>query len=659
MIFFFLAITFFALAAILSLIPAIHLQMRHIVCACGAMAGSVCGLCGALFIIITGQSQSFNAAWNMPWGSLTLAIDPLSALFLVSLFVLSFAGSLYAIDYMKESVTPTHWFLYNILIISMAIVCTSANGLLFLLAWETMSLSSFFLVLSQHDKKESREAAWIYLIATHIGAAFLIVFFLLLSNRTGSLDFSAFQSLHFSPAFAGLLFILAVIGFGSKAGFVPFHVWLPKAHPAAPSHVSALMSGIMIKMGLYGILRTLTFLAPFHTWWGVLLIAIGCVSGIIGVLLAIGQSDIKRVLAYSSVENIGIITFAIGLGVVGVANNNTMLAVLGFTGGLLHIVNHSFFKGLLFLTAGSVLHSTHTANMDKLGGLLKKMPVTGACFLIGAVAICGMPSLNGFVSEFFIYVAGFYGLKSQSPAIFLLAVTVMISLATIGGLAAVCFTKAFGITFLGQARTDIPAPHEARLYMRISFSILCGLCAITGLFAGFFVPLLAQPIALVIHAPSADVMQPLSNVMPALIGISIGSFSFLILVVAVIWLRKRLLANKTVTSGPTWDCGYIASTPRIQYTGSSFTQPVTLFFRRILFIQKQSHMPQSTFAHNWSFSLIVPDAILDKVYIRLFGTVENGLSKLRWLQGGKLHIYVLYIAIALVSLLVWNFIWAK
>jgi hydrogenase-4 component B len=631
----------------------------------GAVAGSGFGLWSALHVIITGSRQTWNSSWSMPLGSFSLAIDALSALFLIPLFILAMLGALYGVEYMNDAGSVKkkglHWLFYDLLVASMAMVLVASNGLLFLMAWEIMSLASFFLVLDKYEEKESQEAAWIYLIATHIGAAFLLVFFLLAGSQTGSLDFDSFINHRFSPVVSGILFAAGLIGFGSKAGFVPFHVWLPRAHPAAPSHVSALMSGIMIKMGIYGILRSLTFLTPFQAWWGIALVVIGCISGILGVLLALGQHDLKRLLAYHSVENIGIIALGIGTGVLGVCYDIPLLAVLGFCGGLLHVVNHALFKGLLFLGAGSVLHSCGTAHIEHLGGLIKKMPSTAACFLIGSIAICGLPPLNGFVSEFLIYMAGYNGLQSHHVSAFTFTALSMTSLALIGGLAAACFTKAFGTVFLGEPRTTLRPVHESGLFMRIPMYVLCILCFFIGLGFYFVAPVMALPVSIACGIGGADVAATLGSFTPSLAGIGIGTFALLVVVGLVVMARKKLLKSKPVSTSPTWDCGYIAPNARMQYTASSFAQPTTSFFRLVLFPKqdKQTPVSASTFPGNWSFHSHVPDLFLDNVYIPCFKSVSFALSKLRWLQGGKLHTYVLYIVLTLISLLLWIFVWNR
>src|SRR5260370_23854303 len=351
-------------------------------------------------------------AWDVPYGSRFLDLDPLSGFFLIPVFVLCALAAIYGADYLeayrgKKSLAPP-WFFFNLLVASMVVVILARNGVLFLMAWEMMALSSFFLVTFESEKESTRQAGWIYLVASHIGTAFLLALFILLGRANGSLDFDRFSV----SSGAGLLFVLALVGFGTKAGFIPLHVWLPEAHPTAPSHVSAVMSAVMIKTGIYGIVRVMMILGAPQAWWGWVLCGIGLSSGVIGVLLALAQHDLKRLLAYHSVENIGIIALGLGVGTLGVRTGLPAVAAVGFAGALLHVLNHTLFKGLLFLAAGNVAHSTHTREIDHLGGLLRRMPRTGVIFLIGASAISGLPPLIGFSIEFLIYLANFKGAVS-------------------------------------------------------------------------------------------------------------------------------------------------------------------------------------------------------------------------------------------------------
>ena len=330
--------------------------------------------------------------WQLPFASMSAGVDPLTTLFLIPLLILTAVCTLYGSRYFdKHYEGRFHWFFFSMLAGGMVMVLLARNAIFFLLAWEIMSLASFFLVINNTRDKESLNAGWLYFVTAHVGTAFLLALFLLLSVKSGSFEFADWKLAQFSPSVSNAIFILSLIAFGMKAGFIPFHVWLPHAHPAAPSHVSALMSGIMIKMGIYGIVRILTFITPFQAWWGILLLIIGAISGILGILFAIGQHDIKRLLAWSSVENIGIILLGLGTGILGSASGSNTVALLGFTGALLHVLNHAFFKSLLFLGAGALIRQTGTGEIDRLGGIMKSMPFTGVLFLTGATAICGLP----------------------------------------------------------------------------------------------------------------------------------------------------------------------------------------------------------------------------------------------------------------------------
>ncbi|MFA6292462.1 MAG: proton-conducting transporter membrane subunit, partial [Victivallales bacterium] len=395
--------------------------------ACLALSSGIC-----LDSIVNGRSFEFSYPLTLPFANFAIGIDPLSAFFLLPLLFLSSLCAIYGSEYMERPWgrhdPRISWFFFCLLVTGMMLVVIARNGILFLIAWELMALSSFALVTFENEKKEVRKAGWIYLVASHVGVAFIFAIFAILGNGHGALDFSSFQTLKTGTVTASVIFIFAMIGFGSKAGFIPLHIWLPEAHPAAPSPVSALMSGIMIKLGIYGILRTMTFLGDPPLWWGVTFIVIGTSSGIIGITFALASHNIKRLLAYSSIENIGIISLGLGLGLAGISCNEPFIAILGIAGALLHVLNHCIFKGLLFLGAGTVLHETGTGDLDKLGGLMKKMPFTGACFMTGSAAISGLPPFNGFISEFLIFLAAFYGITSTSLPLSFCSIVVIASL---------------------------------------------------------------------------------------------------------------------------------------------------------------------------------------------------------------------------------------
>jgi hydrogenase-4 component B len=620
-----------------------------------AVAGCLAGLIPASRVLLGAPIESLRVPWDVPYGAFVVEVDPLSAFFLLPIFGLSALAAIYGGQYMlayrDERALGVSWFFFNLLVASMALVVVARNAILFLVAWELMALASFFLVTMQDDEKSVREAGLTYLVASHLGTAFLLVLFIVLGRGTGPLDFDRFAA----GSHAGLLFILAAIGFGTKAGFVPLHVWLPEAHPAAPSHVSAVMSGVMIKTGIYGLVRTLTFLGPLPAWAGWLLVSVGVTSGVLGVLFALAQHDLKRLLAYHSVENIGIITLGLGLGLVGLRTGSTPLAVLGFAGALLHVLNHALFKGLLFLGAGAVLHSAKTRDMEELGGLLKRMPWTGPLFLIGAAAISGLPPLNGFVSEFLIYAGAFTAAASLGSEAAVPAVAAIGALALIGGLATACFAKAFGVVFLGEPRSDHAAhAHEQGLAMRGPMVLLAAACIVIGVLSPTLVGRLAPVVEQVTGPPGSAVHEAFTQATGLLGSITLGACALLALVGLLLAVRRAALAGKPVGAGPTWDCGYALPSPRMQYTASSFAQPLTDLFGPLLGTRRRFSAPQGIFPQAASFATETPDFYRERLYEPIFVAVQKGLSAFRWLQHGRVQLYVLHIAVALLALLVWK-----
>jgi hydrogenase-4 component B len=619
----------------------------------GTVVACVIGLIAAAPFVLGAPAESLRLAWNVPYGAFFVEVDALSAFFLLPIFGLSALAAIYGAEYLQawrgRKSLGAAWFFYNSLVASMVLVLLARNGVLFLVAWETMALTSFFLVTFEHEQDSVREAGWTYLVASHLGTAFLLAMFVLLGRSSGSLDFD-----RFTAANAGALFLLALVGFGTKAGFMPLHVWLPEAHPAAPSHVSALMSGVMIKIGIYGLLRTLTFFGPPPAWWGWVLIGVGLTSGVLGVLFALAQHDLKRLLAYHSVENIGIIALGLGVGLLGVSNNSPVLAILGFGGGLLHVLNHALFKGLLFLGAGSVLHGAGTREIDHLGGLAKRMPWTAATFLVGAVAISGLPPLNGFVSEFLIYLGAFHGV-TQHAGVAVPVLAVIAGLALIGGLAAACFAKAFGIVFLGEPRNEHAAhAHEAGPAMRWPMVLLAAACALIGLCAPLVVRPLANVLPLLSGLAPGTIDEELAGAAVPLRFVIAGSVAFLVLVAGLVWLRRRLLTARTVAETVTWDCGYAQPTVRMQYTASSFAQPLTTLFAPLLRTRRKLAAPEGYFPREASLATATPDPARVAVYEPAFSGVGWVLARMRWLQQGRIQLYVLYIALTLLVLLLWK-----
>jgi hydrogenase-4 component B len=638
-----------------------------------AVSGSVLALTQAMGVLISGQAATLQLAWHVPLGSLSLGLDPLSAVFVVPIAVVTALAAIYGGQYLGghdeqveavSAAAPVRarkhlgaaWLFANVLTAAMLLVVLARNGVLFLFAWELMALSSFFLVMFEHEDEQVRRAGWTYLVASHLGTAFLLAMFVLLGRHSPTLDFATF---HVEAGLAGTVFVLGVIGFGTKAGFVPLHIWLPEAHPAAPSHVSAIMSGVMIKTGLYGLLRLITLLGPVPAWWGWLLVGVGVVTGILGIGFALAQHDLKRLLAYSSVENVGIMALGLGTALLGLSADNARMATLGFAGCLLHMVNHATFKSLLFLGAGAVLHATGTRQLDHLGGLLKRMPTTGATFLLGAAAICGLPPLNGFVSELLIYLAAFAGLTGPLPphaALSAAAVVVIGALALIGGLAAACFAKACGAVFLGEPRTASAAQaHEAGLAMRLPMLILAACCPLIGLL-GWLAPRALAPAIATLMPPAMAEQIALETAWAArsLGWLALGGAVFGGLVLLLIAGRVRLLSRREVGAGPTWDCGYANPQPRMQYTASSFADPLVRFLKFFLQTREEVQTPRGLFPDRAWLHTETPDVFREGLYRRLFAGGEWLAVKLHRLQHGRIQVYVLYIALMLLVLLVWK-----
>jgi hydrogenase-4 component B len=620
----------------------------------GAVVGCVVGLVPVVEVLSGRPALALRMPWDVPYGAFYVELDALSAFFLLPTFALSALAAIYGAGYLHHrdpGSSAASWFFFDLLVASMAVVVIARNGVLFLVAWEVMALASFFLVTHEHEQRSVRDAGWTYLVASHLGTAFLLALFVLLGRAAGSLDFDRLAP----GSAAGLLFVLALIGFGTKAGLMPLHVWLPEAHPAAPSHVSAVMSGVMIKTGIYGILRTILLLGPLPSWCALVLIALGMTSGVLGILFALGQHDLKRVLAYSSIENVGLIALGLGVGLVGIESGSGVVAVLGFAGACAHVLNHGVFKALLFLAAGAVVSRTGTRDLDRLGGLLKRMPWTGCSFLTGAMAISGLPPLNGFASEFLIYLAALEGATSLGMSAAVPALAVLAGLALIGGLAAACFVKAFGVVFLGTSRAARAAePREAGLAMRLPMAVLAVGCVAFGMLSPVLVLALSPLLGDVTGLPEAAVQASLGQAAHALLAVTACAFGLATLVAALGILRRWLLAGRTVTTTVTWDCGYAEPSPRMQYTGSSFSQPLTELFQLVLRPRLDVLPVKGFFPRAASFDIETPDVCRERLYAPIVRGIGRVLSSFRWLQHGQVQLYVLYIAVTLLVLLLWK-----
>lgn len=623
------------------------------------VAGSLPGIAASVLVFFSGPVKSTVIPWDMMSGGLVLGMDPLSALFTIPILLVSSLAAVYSTGYLDRPAgqgrhRAKYWGFFNLLAGGMLLVTVSRNALLFLLGWEVMAIASFFLVMHEAEEGEVRRSGWIYLVATHLGTACLLALFAIL-GRGGSLDFERLAL----PAAgtAGAAFVLAFAGFGTKAGFVPFHVWLPEAHPSAPSGVSAVMSGVMIKTGIYGLLRFLLFLGPPPPWWGWVLLLSGMVSALVGVLSAIAQHDLKRLLAYHSVENIGIIGMGLGLGLLGISYGIPAMTFLGFAGGLFHVMNHALFKSLLFMGAGAVLKQTGTRELDHLGGLLRTMPVTGICFLAGSIAICGLPPFNGFASELLVYLSAFSGITAAAVPSHAGATAGLLAacgLALTGGLALACFTKAFGIVFLGEPRSVCAAKAgETPLSMRLPMMVLASLCLLLGL-SGRFMAGFLRPVVSGLVTGFGGAAGPAGQPGEALAAAALVSGALILASAAIFLSRTAILRKRRNAVAPTWGCGFKSPAPSMQYTASSFAEPIVRLFGGILRRRRSFVEPDGLFPAESSFSTETPDVYQDGLYRPVFSALERVFSRFRVIQHGRVNLYILYIAAALFALLAWK-----
>lgn len=619
------------------------------------------GVSLALFTSLTGGWQTpspmLTMAWAHPGGPFILELDGLASLFQLPALVVLGVGGIYGLGYLPQakvgSLAGRLRVFYGILGATIVFLPACRNGIVFLMAWEIMALSCFFLLLAEQKEKETRRAAYVYLVATHIGTLALFGMFLLLAGSSGNLNFPQAGTLQGTTLEAGAIFLLALFGFGMKAGVMPFHFWLPAAHAQAPSHVSALMSGVMIKMGIYGIVRITSFYTSAPAWWGWTILVLGVISAIMGVAFALAQHDIKRLLAYHSVENIGIILIGLGCALLGQSYHYPSLVALGLAGALLHVVNHGLFKSLLFLGAGSVIHATGTRTIDHYGGLLKTMPRTAFFFLGGAVAICGLPPFNGFVSEWLIYLGLLHSQTEGAMFPFSLIVLAVPALAMTGALALACFVKVFGITFLGTARKEFPvAPHEAPGTMLLPMGVLFLGCLTIGLMPWTIIPLLQRGISSWLGV--ASVSTPLVSTLAPAAWISLGAALLTGLSVAV-WRWQKSFTEESYQQRPTtWGCGYFKGTARMQYTAVSFAEQLVNLFRWGLRSDVSDGRAIGLFPSVAHFAIHTPDVFLDRlIYPTCNALVRAAFVVRSFFHQGWLNVYLLYSAITLCLLLIW------
>ena len=545
----------------------------------------VAGGCGvsavaALLMLRGTQVGTWMLLPTLPGGAWVMALDGLSAWFLLLLTIVGGVTTLFGITYMRRerahgSVPSVH-VTWAILLAAMIGVLVAQSAVLFLLAWEVMAVSAYFLIMFEHDREEVRRSGLVYLVLTHLGTLGLLVMFLSWGRSAPDLTFASLAAASRSPSGVGVfILLLALFGFGIKAGLFPFHFWLPGAHAAAPSHVSALLSGVMLKIGIYGLFRVLTLVGTPPAWWGWTLLMLGLASAVLGVLWALAQRDIKRALAYSSVENIGIILLGLGLGSLGTTYGHPTVAQLGFAAALLHAPNHALFKSLLFLGAGAVARETGTREMDRLGGLARRMPRTALAFVIGAIAIIGLPPLNGFVSEWTL-VRGFLSAGQMAGPLRWTSLGAA-GIGIVGALALACFVRLAGIVFLGQPRAAVDhGPSDVDSSLSLPMGLLATACVAIGLAPAAALGLALHVAALVTGANDSSLAMSIDVNAAA----RLGRFGILVFLgIAGAWaLRAATLRGSSRRSAATWGCAYSRPTARAQYTAASFSSPILIAF---------------------------------------------------------------------------------
>ena len=643
-----------------------------------AMVAACFGIGAGVLGLISGPGDA-RAAYELwpsliPYLQLTVKLDPLGAFFVLIVSFLALALSVYSFGYVRgfygrKSVGVLAAF-YNALLLATTLVFTASNAFFFLIAWEIMALTAYCLVSFEHEKSETRSAGVLFFIMSHIGTGCLILGFLLLfqaagGQSPGDYGFDTFRTLgdKLSPGRRDAAFLLFLFGFGVKAGIVPLHIWLPEAHPVAPSNVSALLSGVLIKTGIYGLTRVLfDFMGTPPNWWGVTVLTIGTISAVLGVLYALMEHDLKRLLAYHSIENIGIILMGLGASLMFLHTHHPVLATLALIAGLYHTINHAIFKALLFLGAGAILHATHTRNMEEMGGLIKRMPKTAFFFLIGAVAISALPPLNGFVSEWLTYQSLLQGFGTTDSLVRLMFPLSGAMLALTGALAAACFVKAFGITFLAQPRSEQAAhAHEASPSMIVGMGVLTAACVFLGLFPTTFLRLLepvtqqliGQPLPAYLSRADGWVLGNTQELGGTVSTVSIALMGICLLPIPlVLWLLFGRRAR--VRIGPTWDCGLRGLTPQMEYTATGFSKPIRMIFKALFRPRREVQREYDYspyFAKTLRFESHIEEAFVTRLYRPLNRGILRFSRRMRGLQAGSIQAYLIYIFITLVLLL--------
>ncbi len=614
----------------------------------------------------SGQAATATLPLGLPWLGAHFRIDALAAFFLVVVNLGGAAASLFALGYGRHEHSPQRVLpFYPAYLAAMNLVVMADDSFSFLVSWEFMSLTSWALVIAHHKLRENLRAGYVYLLMAGFGTLALLLSFGLLAGADGNYAFDAIRASHVTPGLAALVLILTIVGAGSKAGVVPLHAWLPLAHPAAPSHVSALMSGVMTKVAVYGLIRIVfDLLGPPDWWWSMVVLAVGGITAVMGVLYALMQHDLKRLLAYHTVENIGIIYIGLGLALAFKTYDMPLAAALALTAGLFHVFNHSVFKSLLFFGAGAVLNATGERDMEHFGGLIHRMPQTAFVFLVGCVAISALPPLNGFVSEWLTFQAILLSPQLPSWGLKFLVPAVGALLALSAALAAACFVKAFGVSFLGRARTPAAAnAKETDSNSLAAMYFLAALCLVAGIVPGFFIDALAPVTKSLVgvsmpHQAGVEWLSivPIAESRSSYNGLLV--FIFVVLSGSIAAFAIHRLASDKLRRAPAWDCGYPDPSPATQYTASSFAQPIRRVYGTTVFRAREiGEMPPPGATTPARLTVDLRDLIWDAAYAPVAAAIEYAAEKLNYLQFLTIRRYLSLVFTALVILLLVLAIW--
>ncbi len=629
------------------------------------LSASIASIFGIVFSfsVLFGEKYRFSISGSS-FLNFAFVVDRLSAFFILVISIVALAVSIYSIGYVREYFGKKNigylGFLYNIFILSMIFVVTASNVVMFLIVWELMSVVSYFLVIYEHEKPETRKAGFIYIVMTHIGTGFIILSFLIIASANESFNFESMSGVSLTPLLKDLAFLFALIGFGTKAGIVPLHIWLPYAHPAAPSNVSALMSGVMIKTAIYMLIRiSFNFLGASSMWWGMALLIIASASALLGVMYALMEHDLKRLLAYHSVENIGIILIGVAVAMIFMSLGHPELAAFGLIAALYHTINHAVFKSLLFMGAGSLIYSTHTKNIEEMGGLIKKMPWTALFFLIGSISISALPPFNGFVSEWLTFQAQLLSINLSDNITKIAILSSGAALVLTSALAAACFVKAFGISFLALPRSE-HAQHAKEVpgSMLFGMGILSILCIALGVLPFYFVRILDDIVSpLVGTSVISKITFDLSIATGAGSISTVWLFLLIFIFIPIILILAFAAGGRTGTKTyETWGCGQPATTGRNEYTATAFSKPIRMWFSNIYRPHREIHTTYAGspyFKERFAFESEI-EPIFEKYMYSPAVWITLTLSRiLRVIQTGSLQLYLLYILITLVIALIY------